>query len=35
VPDPLSPTRVWLDPNADWQGRLYERGLIQDQEVTT
>ena len=26
-PDPLSPTRVWLDPNADWQGRLHERLL--------
>jgi ATP-dependent protease ClpP protease subunit len=25
--DPVSPTRVWLDPNADWQGRLYERLL--------
>jgi hypothetical protein len=29
VPDPLAPTRVWLDPNADWQGRLYERLLGQ------
>ena len=19
--DPVSPTRVWLDPNADWKGR--------------
>jgi ATP-dependent Clp protease protease subunit len=27
APDPVSPTRVWLDPNADWQGRLYERLL--------
>jgi ATP-dependent Clp protease, protease subunit len=27
--DPVSPTRVWLDPNADWQGRLYERLLEQ------
>jgi ATP-dependent Clp protease, protease subunit len=27
VPDPVSPTRVWLDPNADWQGRLHERLL--------
>jgi ATP-dependent Clp protease, protease subunit len=27
IPEPLSPTRVWLDPNADWQGRLYERLL--------
>jgi len=25
--DPVSPTRVWLDPNADWKGRLYERLL--------
>jgi ATP-dependent Clp protease, protease subunit len=25
--DPVFPTRVWLDPNADWQGRLYERLL--------
>jgi ATP-dependent Clp protease protease subunit len=25
--DPLSPTRVWADPHADWQGRLYERLL--------
>ena len=25
--DPVSPTRVWLDPNADWQGRLHERLL--------
>ncbi len=25
--DPVSPTRVWLDPNADWNGRLYERLL--------
>jgi ATP-dependent Clp protease protease subunit len=23
--DPVSPTRVWLDPDADWKGRLYER----------
>jgi ATP-dependent Clp protease protease subunit len=27
APDPVSPTRVWLDPNADWKGRLYERLL--------
>ncbi len=27
APDPLSPARVWLDPNADWKGRLYERLL--------
>jgi ATP-dependent Clp protease, protease subunit len=27
APDPVSPTRVWLDPNADWQGRLHERLL--------
>jgi ATP-dependent Clp protease protease subunit len=25
--DPVSPTRVWLDPNAEWQGRLHERLL--------
>jgi ATP-dependent Clp protease, protease subunit len=25
--DPVSPTRVWLDPHADWKGRLYERLL--------
>jgi ATP-dependent Clp protease protease subunit len=25
--DPVPPTRVWLDPNADWKGRLYERLL--------
>ena len=24
---PVSPTRVWLDPNADWKGRLHERLL--------
>jgi ATP-dependent Clp protease protease subunit len=29
APDPVSPTRVWLDPNADWQSRLYERLLEQ------
>ena len=27
APDPLSPVRVWQDPNADWKGRLYERLL--------
>jgi ATP-dependent Clp protease protease subunit len=27
APDPVFPTRVWLDPNADWKGRLYERLL--------
>lgn len=26
-PDPVPPTRVWLDPHADWQGTLYERLL--------
>jgi ATP-dependent Clp protease, protease subunit len=26
-PSPASPTRVWLDPLADWQARLYERLL--------
>lgn len=26
-PGPVPPTRVWLDPYADWQGRLYERLL--------
>jgi ATP-dependent Clp protease, protease subunit len=25
--DPVAPTRVWLDPNAEWQGRLHERLL--------
>jgi ATP-dependent Clp protease, protease subunit len=25
--DPVSPARVWLDPYADWTGRLYERLL--------
>jgi len=24
---PVSPTRVWLDPHADWKGKLYERLL--------
>ena len=28
APDPLvSPTRIWLDPHADWKARLYERLL--------
>jgi ATP-dependent protease ClpP protease subunit len=27
VPGPLPPTRVWLDPGADWTGALYERLL--------
>ena len=27
VPGPLPPTRVWLDPDADWTGALYERLL--------
>jgi len=26
-PGPVPPTRVWLDPHADWQGKLYERLL--------
>jgi ATP-dependent Clp protease, protease subunit len=26
-PDPVSPTRVWLDPNADWRNKLHERLL--------
>jgi len=29
VPDPAPPTRVWIDPHADWQGRLFERLLEQ------
>jgi ATP-dependent Clp protease protease subunit len=27
TPDPVPPTRVWLDPHADWKGKLYERLL--------
>ena len=28
TPDPLvSPTRIWLDPHADWEAKLYERLL--------
>jgi ATP-dependent Clp protease protease subunit len=27
APGPVPPTRVWLDPHADWQARLYERLL--------
>ncbi len=27
VPGPVSPTRVWLDPHADWKATLYERLL--------
>jgi ATP-dependent protease ClpP protease subunit len=27
APGPLPPTRVWLDPGADWAGALYERLL--------
>jgi len=27
APGPVPPTRVWLDPHADWKGRLYERLL--------
>ena len=27
APGPVPPTRVWLDPQADWQGRLFERLL--------
>jgi len=26
---PTSPVRVWLDPHADWKGKLYERLLAQ------
>ncbi len=26
-PGPVPPVRVWLDPHADWQGRLFERLL--------
>jgi len=26
-PDPVSPTRVWLDPNAGWRSKLHERLL--------
>jgi ATP-dependent Clp protease protease subunit len=25
--DPVSPTRIWLDPHADWKAMLYERLL--------
>ncbi|MBV9380230.1 MAG: ATP-dependent Clp protease proteolytic subunit [Streptosporangiaceae bacterium] len=42
--DPVSPTRVWLDPHAAWQGRLYERllekrivlasGILDDEAAT-
>jgi len=28
-PDPVSPTRVWLDPHADWKSKLQERLLAQ------
>jgi ATP-dependent Clp protease protease subunit len=28
-PDPVPPTRVWIDPNAGWQDKLYERLLEQ------
>jgi ATP-dependent Clp protease, protease subunit len=27
APAPASPVRVWLDPNADWKSKLYERLL--------
>jgi ATP-dependent Clp protease, protease subunit len=27
APGPVPPTRVWLDPNADWMGRLFEQLL--------
>jgi ATP-dependent Clp protease, protease subunit len=27
APAPVTPVRVWLDPHADWKGRLYERLL--------
>jgi len=43
-PGPVPPTRVWLDPHADWQGKLYERllakrivlasGLLDDDAAT-
>jgi ATP-dependent Clp protease, protease subunit len=43
-PGPVPPTRVWLDPYADWQGKLYERllakrivlasGLLDDDAAT-
>jgi len=26
---PMSPVRVWLDPDADWKSKLYERLLAQ------
>ena len=28
-PAPASPVRVWMDPDADWKARLYERLLAQ------
>jgi ATP-dependent Clp protease, protease subunit len=41
---PVTPVRVWLDPHADWKGRLYERllakrivlasGLLDDEAAT-
>ena len=27
APGPVPPTRVWLDPHADWTSKLYERLL--------
>ena len=27
IPGPVPPTRVWLDPHADWKAKLYERLL--------
>src|ERR1700748_2024257 len=27
APGPVPPTRVWLDPHAEWTGKLYERLL--------
>ena len=27
APEPVPPTRVWLDPHADWRAKLYERLL--------
>jgi len=27
APEPISPTRVWLDPHAGWQDKLYEELL--------
>jgi hypothetical protein len=27
APGPVPPTRVWLDPHAEWTSKLYERLL--------